>query len=470
MTWTIVTGMAGLGSLALAPQQVVGYLKTGFWFVVVVGVLVFVHEVGHFLVAKWAGVGVLKFSLGFGPKIVGLRRGETEYLISAIPLGGYVKMVGEDPADQTADPARSFQNKSVGWRTLVVLAGPGANVVLAVVFFAVLALAQGQPVRAPFVGSVEPGSAAERAGLRPGDLVLAVDGAPVGQWDDVQSRLEEAKGRPLLFRVQRGTEHREVTVTVAAEPRERQEYPPKVGMVMAGEAGERAGVKAGDKVVAFDGVPTEVWSDLVRLVRRSPGKAARLTVERGGQQVDLPVTPAIRPNETGTGQIGYLGIGPDEVQEPVTVRREEWSLGVGERFESMPVHRALYFGVRQTWLVGGMTLRVLGRLLTGDLATSKAIGGPLFIAREAGRQAQQGGLPKVVFLTAVLSVNLAILNLLPVPILDGGHLLFFAIEAARRSPLSLRKREIAQQVGLALLAALMVFAFYNDIFRLLGRP
>ena len=419
--------------------------------------------------AKRAGVGVLKFSLGFGPKVVGFRRGETEYLISAIPLGGYVKMVGEDPADQAADPAKSFQKKPLGWRSLVVLAGPGSNVILAVAFFTILVLAQGQPARAPLVGSVDPGSGAAQAGLRPGDRVVAVGNTPVGQWEDVLNRVEEAKGRPLPLQVQRGNERLELTVTPLHQRREFPDLPARVAGVVRGEAGDRAGIKAGDKVMAFDGAPIEVWSDLVRLVRSSPGRTARLTVERNGRRIDLEVTPTAKSNETGTGQIGFLGLEADQVQEPVTVQREIWSLGVGEHFEPVPIHRALVFGVKETWRVAEMTLRVLGRLLTGDLATSKAIGGPLFIAREAGRQAQQGGVVKVVHLTAILSVNLAILNLLPVPILDGGHLLFFAIERLRRSPVSLRKREIAQQVGLALLVALMVFAFYNDIFRLL-RP
>ena len=160
MTATVFSVLAGLGLLAVTPAQVGGFLQTVLLFVVVVGILVFVHELGHFLVAKRAGIGVLKFSLGFGPKAVGVRRGETEYLLSAIPLGGYVKMVGEDPADQTADPAKSFQNKSVGWRALVVLAGPGSNVILAVLFFALHSYLLGQPTKAPVVGGVDTGSAA----------------------------------------------------------------------------------------------------------------------------------------------------------------------------------------------------------------------------------------------------------------------------------------------------------------------
>ncbi len=469
MRSTLLSVMVGLGLLAVTPGQVGGYLQKGFWFVVVVGVLVFVHELGHFLVAKRAGVGVLKFSLGFGPKVIGFRRGETEYLLSAIPLGGYVKMVGEDPADRGADPAKSFQNKSVGWRSLVVLAGPGSNLIFAVLLFTGVFLALGQPVKDPVVGEVEPGSAAARAGLRPGDRVVAVGGSPLAQWSDVLSRVEESKGQPLPFRVQRGSEPLELRVTAVKQTREVQGIPPKVLRVEAGSPGERGGIKAGDKVVSYDGAPIVIWPDLQRLVRKGLGRAARLTVERGGQRADLEVTPGPSPHETGSEPVGWLGLEADLAQEAVRVTREEWTLGATQRFEPVPPHRALALGVQRTWDMAELTVVVLGRLFTLDRSVLKAVGGPLFIATEAGKQAQEGGLLRVVLLTAVLSVNLAILNLLPVPILDGGHLFFFGIEALRGGPVSLRKREIAQQVGLALLIALMVFAFYNDIFRILGR-
>ncbi len=468
MTATMLSVLAGLGLLAVTPAQVAGYLKMGFWFVVVVGILVFVHELGHFLVAKRAGVGVLKFSLGFGPKVVGFRRGETEYLISAIPLGGYVKMVGEDPADQAADPAKSFQKKPLSWRSLVVLAGPGSNVILAMAFFTIHAYLQGQPAKSPIVGSVEVGSAAEKAGLRPGDRVLAVGGKPVEEWEEIPRFLEEAQGKPLPFQIYRGSDHLEVLVTPERRSLPKEGVPAKVRRVRPGTPAERAGFKAGDKVITYDGTPIATFEDLQRLVGKSPGRTARVVVERNGQRVELEATPEVDPEDKGPRKVARLGIETDAVQEPVLMTREEWTVGLNHLAEPISIQRALLIGADQTVGASLLTLQVLARLVTGDISP-KVIGGPLMIATLTGRQAKQGGLPRVIWLTAVLSVNLAILNLLPVPILDGGHLMFFAIEAMRRSPVSLRKREIAQQVGLALLVALMVFAFYNDIFRLL-RP
>jgi regulator of sigma E protease len=227
---------------------------------------------------------------------------------------------------------------------------------------------------------------AEKAGLQVGDRVLAVDGDPAANWEAVLNRVEAAKGQPLTVSVQRGTERLELIVAVPAQRRDVQGLPAKVARVVPGEAGDRAGMKAGDKVVAFNGERIEIWPDLVRRARRSPSRPIPLTVERDGRPVDLQITPGTRPDETGTGQIGYLGIEVDQAQEPVTVQREEWNIGVGPRIESIPIHRSLMARLERTWWVGDLTLRVLGRLATGDISP-KAIGGPLYIAAEAGKQA-----------------------------------------------------------------------------------
>lgn len=346
------------------------------WAVLVLGVLIFVHELGHFLVAKRAGVSVLKFSLGFGPKIAGFTRGGTEYLLSAIPLGGYVKMLGEDPKEEVADREHSFSAKPLGWRSLIILAGPGSNFLLAVAIF----------------------------------WVVFMVGVP--------------------------------TLTT------------KVGEVMEGFPAREAGLLRGDRIVAIEGQPIEKWEELAKQIHQSPGRPVRLTVEREGKRFDLAVAPKATKQKNLFGEeqeIGLLGIAPAE--EFLTERTNPITA----------FGRAVY----KTYDLSVLILITFGKLLQG-VVPAKTIGGPLLVAQMAGEQARLGVL-NLLFFTALLSINLAILNLLPIPILDGGHLFFALIEAARGKPVSLKKREMAQQVGLVLLVALMIFAFYNDIFRLLGR-
>ncbi len=346
------------------------------WAVIVLGVLIFVHELGHFLVAKRAGVSVLKFSLGFGPRIAGFARGGTEYLVSAIPLGGYVKMLGEDPKEEVADRERSFSGKPVGWRSAIILAGPGANFLLAIVIF----------------------------------WVVFMVGVP----------------------------------TLAT----------KVGEVMQGFPAQDAGILRGDRIVAIEGRPIEKWDELAKQIHQSPGRPVRLTLEREGHRFDLTVAPKITKQKNLFGEeqeIGLLGIAPAE--EFLTERTD-------------PIN-AFGMAVHKTYDLSRLVVLTFVKLVQG-VVPAKTIGGPLLVAQMAGEQARLGVL-NLLFFTALLSINLGILNLLPVPILDGGHLFFSLIEAVRGKPVSLRKREMAQQVGLVLLVALMIFAFYNDIFRLLGK-
>jgi len=346
------------------------------WAVVVLGVLIFVHELGHFLVAKRAGVSVLKFSLGFGPKIAGFERGGTEYLISAIPLGGYVKMLGEDPKEEVADRERSFSARPVAWRSAIILAGPGANFLLAIIIF----------------------------------WVVFMVGVP----------------------------------TLAT----------KVGEVMDRFPAQDAGILKGDRIVAIEGRPIEKWDDLAKQIHQSPGRPVRLTVDREGRRFDLTVAPKVTKQKNLFGEeqeIGLLGIAPAE--EFLTERTD-------------PI-RAFGKAVYKTYDLSLLVVLTFVKLIQG-VVPAKTIGGPLLVAQMAGEQARLGVL-NLLFFTALLSINLGILNLLPVPILDGGHLFFSLIEAVRGRPISLKKREMAHQVGLVLLVALMIFAFYNDIFRLLGK-
>jgi regulator of sigma E protease len=443
------------------------------WFVVVLGVLIFVHELGHFLVAKRSGVGVLKFSLGFGPKLVGLKRGETEYLISALPLGGYVKMIGEDPSDpspEAADPARSFSQKSVGTRARIILAGPISNFILPVLLFAGIYVTVGQEYVVPVIGRPDAGSPAAEAGLMPRDRIQAVNGRAVTRWSALESPIRESAGEPVLLAVERDGKSLELRLA----PRRTklfdllgQEHdvwdlglhpytPARVSRVQAGSPARAAGLEAGDLILAVEGAPVAEWDDLSRLIRSRPGMPTLLSVDRQGKRLDFRVTPErkMEPDATGeTREVGIIGIlrGEPEVQ-----------------YEVLDPFRAVAAGVWDTGEFSVSMIQGLWRIIQGRISP-RTIGGPVMIAQATGEMAQRG-LKDLVRLTALLSINLGILNLLPIPVLDGGHLLFSLIEWLRGKPVSLRKREIAQQVGLAFLVGLMIFAFYNDIFRLLGRP
>jgi regulator of sigma E protease len=345
-------------------------------FVIVLGILIFFHELGHFLMARLFGVGVEKFSLGFGPRIFGKKVGLTDYRISAIPLGGYVKMVGEEP-DAEIDPADiplSFTHKHVLKRILIVAAGPLFNLLLAAVIFFGLFQASGLYILQPSVGKVQEGSPAEKNGLKTGDFIKAIDGHSIDSWDDMSGLIGESAGKPLSMTVKRG--------------------------------------------------------DSEFVVRVTPNTTA---------------TQNIFGEETKRYVIGIVASGDFFVRE----------LGFFE---------AIGESVLQTYRVTELTVLSIVKLIQGTVST-KTLGGPIMIAEMAGRQAKEG-IASLVFFIALLSVNLAILNFLPIPVLDGGHLLFFFIEALIGRPVNTRMREIAQQVGIFILVVLMVFVFYNDISRI----
>jgi regulator of sigma E protease len=442
-------------------------------FVVVLGVLIFVHELGHFLMAKRAGVGVLKFSLGFGPKLAGVKRGETEYLISALPLGGYVKMIGEDPGDaspEASDPARSFSQKGVGTRSLIILAGPLTNLILPVLLFSGIYMTVGQDYVVPLVGRPDANSPAAEAGLLSRDRVQAVNGKGVSRWEEVELPIRLSAGEPVVLTVQREGK----TVEVRLAPRKTklfdalgQEHevwdaglhpliPARVTRVQPGSPAKAAGLQSDDLIVAVEGAPVAEWDELSRMIRARPGMPTVLTVERGGQRLEVQVTPERKEEKDASGEpreVGIIGVLRGEPE----VRRER-----------LNPFRAVIAGVEETIETSITLIQGIWKIVQGRISP-KTIGGPVMIAQVTGEVAQRG-LKNLINWTALLSINLAILNLLPIPILDGGHLLFSLIEWLRGKPVSLRKREIAQQVGFVLLVGLMIFAFYNDIFRLLGRP
>lgn len=445
-------------------------LQKAWWFLVVLGVLVAFHELGHFLAARWVGVKVLKFSLGFGPKIFGRQLGETEYLLSAIPLGGYVKLFGEDETEATTqdDRARSFSHQSLWGKVLIVAAGPGFNFILAYVIFAAW-LATGAPLFVPTfqdltpdIEAMVPGSPADTAGMQIGDRVSRVNGQEISTRTELLDAVAKSKGQALTLEITRNGQVKTLTVTPTTAPGPQapaqepgyylgiEETPPLVTSVVQGSPAAKAGLQAGDHVVTIEGQTIHTWSQMTGIVKEHPGQQLHIEVLREGHRLPLAVTPSTE-KATVNGQsveVGKIGIsGPGR-----SIMRS-----------SSPL-LSLYDGLKATWGWTELTAIGLYKMIVGDIS-SKNIGGPLTIANISGEAAAQG-VSSVVFLIAILSINLGVLNLLPIPILDGGHLLFFLIEAILRKPLGERQREVAQQAGLVLLVGVMIFAFWNDLERI----
>ena len=461
-------------ALTWSPDTVWLLLQKAWWFLVVLGVLVAFHELGHFLAARWVGVKVLKFSLGFGPKIFGRKMGETEYLLSAIPLGGYVKLFGEDETEATTqeDRARSFAHKGLWGKVLIVAAGPGFNFILAYFIFAGW-LATGAPLPVPTfqdltpdIEAMVPGSPADTAGIHIGDRVSRVNGQDISTRTELFDAVAKSKGQALTIEIKRGEQFKTLTVTPTTAPGPQvsaqepgyylgvEEAPPLVTSVTPNSPAEKAGLQAGDHVVKIEDQTIHTWSQMTGIVKESPNRQLHIEVLREGHRTSLTVTPSaekatVNGQPVEVGKIGIAGPGGRSI------------------IRSNTPLLALYDGLRATWGLTELTVVGLYKMIVGDIS-SKNIGGPLTIANISGEAASQGA-SNVIYLIAILSINLGVLNLLPIPILDGGHLLFFLIEGILRKPLGERQRELAQQAGLVLLVGVMVFAFWNDLERIFFR-
>jgi regulator of sigma E protease len=461
-------------ALTWSPDTVWLFLQKAWWFLVVLGVLVAFHELGHFLAARWVGVKVLKFSLGFGPKLFGRKMGETEYLLSAVPLGGYVKLFGEDETEATTqeDRARSFAHQGLWGKVLIVAAGPGFNFILAYFIFAGW-LATGAPLPVPTfqdltpdIEAIAPGSPADTAGIQIGDRVSRVNGRDISTRAELFDAVAKSKGQALTIEIKRGEQVKTLTVapTTAHGPQASaqepgyylgvEETPPFVTSVAQSSPAAKAGLQAGDHVVTIEGQTIHTWSQMTGIVKENPNRQLQVEVLREGHRISLTMTPTAEKT-TVNGQsveVGKIGIsGP----------------GGRSLMHSNTSLLSLYDGLRATWGWTELTAIGLYKIVVGDIS-SKNIGGPLMIANISAEAGAQGA-SSVVFLIAILSINLGLLNLLPIPILDGGHLLFFLIEGILRRPLGERQRELAQQAGLVLLVGVMVFAVWNDLERMFLR-
>lgn len=427
-------------------------------FIIVLGVLIFIHELGHFMVAKLVGVRVEKFSLGFGPKILGFKRKETEYLIALLPLGGYVKLAGESPEEELKNEPSEFASRSVGERISIVIAGPVMNLILALVLFPIVFMI-GTEVpsylkQPPVLGWVEADSPAMEAGFKPGDTIVRIDGAVINKWGELENIIMTSPGNSMTVSFLRDGAFMQKTLT----PRTNEAYgigyagmvyqiEPAIGGLTPGYPAEAAGLKLGDRIVSIQGVPVQHWNQIPQLIKQYGDKEIEFTVQRGEEKRAFPIKPKLEEINGKTRP--FIGISP--LTETVI---EQY--GVLESLKK----GSLKFGEMTV-----MTFYVLKRLVSGKLSV-KTLGGPIMIAQITG-QAAKSGFSNLLLFMAFLSLNLGILNLLPIPVLDGGHILFLLIEFLRGKPLGVKKMEIAQQIGMVLLILLMIVVTYNDLQRIL---
>lgn len=444
-------------------------------FLLALGILIVVHEFGHYQVARWCGVKVLRFSLGFGKPLMLWRAGadRTEWAIAAFPLGGYVKMLDEREGQvPTEELHRAFNRQNVWKRIAIVAAGPLANFLLAITLYWGLYGGGVEEIR-PRVGTPVAGSQADLAGFKDGDLVRAVSGAQVQSWQEFRWKLlnralehqavevETQNGQgEIAFRrldlagitVDQGTE--DITAQLGMKLF-RPVLPAVIGSVAPDSVAARAGLQGGDRVLRIDDKDIGGWSELVMMVRDAPGRRLRFEVVRGTEALAVDVVPAAVEDRGRT--IGRIGVGLAENAQ----RRDEMFVTV-----RYGIVDALGKGLSQTWETTVMSLSVMRRMIVGEVSV-KNLSGPVTIADFAGQSARMG-LPHYIKFLALISISLGVLNLLPIPLLDGGHLLYYVLEIIKGGPVSDRTMEIGQQIGMALLAMLMAFAFYNDINRLVA--
>jgi len=448
---------------------------TTLWaFALAIAVLVVVHELGHYWVARWCGVKVLRFSVGFGKPLLARHfgNGETEWVISAIPLGGYVKMLDEREGEVAEHELhRAFNHQPVMRRMAIVVAGPVSNLLLAVVLYWALFM-HGVPGLKPILGEAAPQTPAAVAQLRPQETIVSINGEPVPSWQDLRwmllnLALQGAEVHIEGRTVQGETVQHELDLKVLAPGDLDGDFLQKLGLQLfqplvqpiidkltEGGVAQRAGLRPGDHIRRADGRTITRWTELVEAVRSHPGSALRLEIERSGNLLALDVVPDA-VNENGK-QVGRIGAGPYLDKQAFDALLTEVRYGSFVAFRQ---------AVRKSWETAAVSLKMMGKMVLGEISV-KNLSGPITIADFAGQSAKLGVASYLDFL-ALISISLGVLNLLPIPLLDGGHLLYYMVELIKGSPVSEKAWEAGQNVGIALLVTLMAFALYNDISRLI---
>lgn len=454
-------------------------------FIVTIGVIVTIHEYGHFQVARWCGVKVLRFSIGFGKPIFQKTLGsdKTEFVLAAIPLGGYVKMLDENElkADieagnqkasgySEAELTRAFNRQSVYKRIAIVLAGPAANLLLAILIYWILMM-QGVTGLRPIIGQVDVNSIAAEAQLEAGSEILAINGKSVKSWSDVNwmllnaavdgkdvdvvTVLQDKKYTSFLNLAGLGENVEDDLLKKIGIEVFMPEMAPVIAQVMSGGAGEAAGLVSGDRVVRIDGIETSTWRSVVKILKNSPGRLLRLEVDRQGQSLQLDITPkSMEENGESIGKIG------------VAAQYDESKLAPFQIKQHYSVLESLRMAVDKTWTTATFSLKMMWYMITGQTSW-KAISGPVTIASYAGQSADLGITPFLGFI-ALVSISIGVLNLLPIPVLDGGHLMYYMAEIIKGSAVSEQTMLLGQKIGLGLLGLLMMLAIFNDINRIIA--
>ncbi len=431
-------------------------MTTTLSFIIVLGVLVFVHELGHFLVAKALGVGVDRFSIGFPPKMFGFRYGETEYCISWIPLGGYVKLRGEDPGE-TVDPddPSLYSTRPPHQRAGIVAAGPIMNLTLSFILMPLVFMI-GMNIPAFFESPVQvawvvPDSVADAAGIKKGDHLIRLENREINNWEELFEAAAIATSDEVPLVINRDGKRLSIVIPVEdlkngnglgiLPPLE-----PVIGTLAPGYPAIKAGLKVGDRILSVGGLPVSHWNEMAQIIHGSPGKSVTIEVDRGGEHLSLTVVPRLDEKS----EQGLVGISPDNET-------------IARRF---PFVESVKRGFKRNLELLGLTFKFIWDLVTFNTSL-KLLGGPIMIFQVTGEVAK-AGIPEFIAFMAFLSLQLGILNLLPIPVLDGGHLLFMGLEGIKGRPLEPRYREMAQKIGFFLLILLILVVSYNDILRILS--